>query len=109
MNLQLSNTDHLTCCLLYTSDAADDLTRVDLGGRRTAKKKNPHGTRRHLRSTPAGRLFRHLEAPKASRTELSSVVSCLNYRTFSAFHVALGRIVTPVSYTHLRAHETPEH
>src|SRR5665811_2314517 len=22
------------CCLLYTSDAADDLTRVDLGGRR---------------------------------------------------------------------------
>src|SRR5665811_777150 len=24
-------------CLLYTSDAADDLTRVDLGGRRTIK------------------------------------------------------------------------
>src|SRR5665811_873175 len=23
-----------SCCLLYTSDAADDLTRVDLGGRR---------------------------------------------------------------------------
>ena len=23
-----------TACLLYTSDAADDLTRVDLGGRR---------------------------------------------------------------------------
>src|SRR5665811_1213398 len=31
----LSNT-----CLLYTSDAADDLTRVDLGGRRIIKKKN---------------------------------------------------------------------
>src|SRR5665811_2149441 len=27
-------------CLLYTSDAADDLTRVDLGGRRIIKKKN---------------------------------------------------------------------
>src|SRR5665811_1343599 len=27
------------CCLLYTSDAADDLTRVDLGGRRIIKKK----------------------------------------------------------------------
>src|SRR5665811_871645 len=27
-------------CLLYTSDAADDLTRVDLGGRRILKKKN---------------------------------------------------------------------
>src|SRR5665811_324296 len=26
-------------CLLYTSDAADDLTRVDLGGRRMLKKK----------------------------------------------------------------------
>src|SRR5665811_767341 len=25
------------CCLLYTSDAADDLTRVDLGGRRIIK------------------------------------------------------------------------
>src|SRR5665811_1079683 len=26
-------------CLLYTSDAADDLTRVDLGGRRIIKEK----------------------------------------------------------------------
>src|SRR5450756_3127091 len=28
-----------TCCLLYTSDAADDLLCVDLGGRRIIKKK----------------------------------------------------------------------
>ncbi|GAB5815569.1 hypothetical protein JMUB7550_27550 [Staphylococcus aureus] len=28
----------LESCLLYTSDAADDLTRVDLGGRRIIKK-----------------------------------------------------------------------
>src|SRR5665811_564364 len=28
---------HLRSCLLYTSDAADDLTRVDLGGRRITK------------------------------------------------------------------------
>ena len=27
-------------CLLYTSDAADDLLCVDLGGRRSIKKKN---------------------------------------------------------------------
>ena len=27
-------------CLLYTSDAADDLLCVDLGGRRIIKKKN---------------------------------------------------------------------
>ena len=29
-----------THCLLYTSDAADDLLCVDLGGRRNIKKKN---------------------------------------------------------------------
>src|SRR5450756_1938329 len=29
----------VTCCLLYTSDAADDLLCVDLGGRRIIKKK----------------------------------------------------------------------
>ncbi len=30
----------LITCLLYTSDAADDLLCVDLGGRRIIKKKN---------------------------------------------------------------------
>src|SRR5665811_552321 len=30
---------HFRNCLLYTSDAADDLTRVDLGGCRIIKKK----------------------------------------------------------------------
>ena len=29
-------------CLLYTSDAADDLLCVDLGGRRIIKKNNKH-------------------------------------------------------------------
>ena len=32
--------DHEVICLLYTSDAADDLLCVDLGGRRIIKKKN---------------------------------------------------------------------
>ena len=31
--------DHPRCCLLYTSDAADDGESVDLGGRRIIKKK----------------------------------------------------------------------
>src|SRR5665811_524356 len=31
---QTGGGDHDHGCLLYTSDAADDLTRVDLGGRR---------------------------------------------------------------------------
>ena len=30
----------LTTCLLYTSDAADERSSVDLGGRRIIKKKN---------------------------------------------------------------------
>ena len=33
-------------CLLYTSDAADERSSVDLGGRRTIKKKNHDGRRR---------------------------------------------------------------
>src|SRR5450756_3120309 len=33
------NTMQLYACLLYTSDAADDLLCVDLGGRRIIKKK----------------------------------------------------------------------
>ena len=35
-------------CLLYTSDAADDLLCVDLGGRRIIKKKN----QTHARTNP---------------------------------------------------------
>ena len=34
-------------CLLYTSDAADDLTRVDLGGRRIIKKGEIVGPKAH--------------------------------------------------------------
>ena len=34
--------DHLDICLLYTSDAADERSSVDLGGRRIIKKKNNH-------------------------------------------------------------------
>ena len=30
----------IDCCLLYTSDAADERSSVDLGGRRIIKKKN---------------------------------------------------------------------
>ena len=39
--IQRFNEIQYTACLLYTSDAADDLTRVDLGGRRIIKKKTP--------------------------------------------------------------------
>ena len=43
-------------CLLYTSDAADERSSVDLGGRRIIKKKNKaggYGDRcRHRKETP---------------------------------------------------------
>ena len=35
-------------CLLYTSDAADERSRVDLGGRRLLKKKNKNSNTRLL-------------------------------------------------------------
>ena len=35
-------------CLLYTSDAADERSSVDLGGRRIIKKKNKSGGRREF-------------------------------------------------------------
>src|SRR5665811_2447335 len=40
VKMKMPRTMKPKCCLLYTSDAADDLTRVDLGGRRIIKKKN---------------------------------------------------------------------
>ena len=41
----------LSSCLLYTSDAADDLLCVDLGGRRIIKKKN------NATNTPANSTY----------------------------------------------------
>ena len=37
----------LIFCLLYTSDAADERSSVDLGGRRIIKKKNKHNKKKH--------------------------------------------------------------
>ena len=39
---------HFTDCLLYTSDAADDLLCVDLGGRRIIKKKNKKMSKKQI-------------------------------------------------------------
>ena len=41
-NLIIINVIVFICCLLYTSDAADERSSVDLGGRRIIKKKNSH-------------------------------------------------------------------
>ena len=41
-----ANAASTTSCLLYTSDAADERSSVDLGGRRIIKKKNREGNDR---------------------------------------------------------------
>ena len=38
-------------CLLYTSDAADERSSVDLGGRRIIKKKTKEEAQRHPTTT----------------------------------------------------------
>ena len=38
-SIEIILVENLSICLLYTSDAADDLLCVDLGGRRIIKKK----------------------------------------------------------------------
>ena len=43
----LRHTEQVKLCLLYTSDAADERSSVDLGGRRIIKKKKQKGCRRH--------------------------------------------------------------
>src|SRR5665811_590905 len=45
-----------TVCLLYTSDAADDLTRVDLGGRRFFQAED--GIRDLVRSRGLGDVYK---------------------------------------------------
>ena len=42
--------NRVNTCLLYTSDAADERSSVDLGGRRIIKQKNKNQSRRVLHS-----------------------------------------------------------
>ena len=44
------NVVDIEACLLYTSDAADERSSVDLGGRRIIKKKNPIEHTKHRRA-----------------------------------------------------------
>ena len=51
----------LGACLLYTSDAADERSSVDLGGRRIIKKKNEH-------DLGGGKNYRHSPTTPTQRT-----------------------------------------
>ena len=55
-------------CLLYTSDAADERSSVDLGGRRIIKKKNKkkHRSRLAIKNN-TGELHSNESAAKSSR------------------------------------------
>ena len=53
-----ADTASFLSCLLYTSDAADERSSVDLGGRRIIKKKTPAVTTRR-RSLSAHRIRTH--------------------------------------------------
>ena len=44
----VENTEYIDSCLLYTSDAADERSSVDLGGRRIIKKKTTMKTSRRV-------------------------------------------------------------
>ena len=46
-------------CLLYTSDAADDLLCVDLGGRRLIKKNTHNNTKRLTHHPPRYQQITH--------------------------------------------------
>ena len=46
----------LSTCLLYTSDAADDMQCVDLGGRRIIKKSDTREVSRHGGAAAGARL-----------------------------------------------------
>ena len=47
-------------CLLYTSDAADDLLCVDLGGRRIIKKKIIEYTLNNMRESKLNIINKHI-------------------------------------------------
>ena len=63
----------LSCCLLYTSDAADDMQCVDLGGRRIIKKKffqAEDGIRDFCLSRGLGDVYKRQEAADAKEALL---------------------------------------
>ena len=55
-------------CLLYTSDAADDLLCVDLGGRRIIKKKNTHDDLSQLNTAAVSPVLHTFNLPTTHYT-----------------------------------------
>ena len=96
-------------CLLYTSDAADDSLRVDLGGRRIIKKiffQAEDGIRDCLLSRGLGDVYKRQvkrwpAGPWASKTRDSPPL--IWWRPT----ISTATRSTPVSYTHLTLPTTP--
>ena len=90
-------------CLLYTSDAADELDGVDLGGRRIIKKKffqAEDGIRDQPRSRGLGDVYKRQVIEK-SGGERAVFVEIVN-DTAETLHSSFSDIsLNAVSYTHL--------
>ena len=66
--------EDLAACLLYTSDAADDLLCVDLGGRRIIKKKNTQTTQ-HTQSNKDSTTTKHTTTNNRTHITLTSLTT----------------------------------
>ena len=64
-----ANIKQINACLLYTSDAADDLLCVDLGGRRIIKKKKTNN-KTSIKRTMTRRNNNIKAVQKSSRTSI---------------------------------------
>ena len=60
-------------CLLYTSDAADDLLCVDLGGRRIIKKKKQKNNTQHTHQYKTIYAYKYSEQKAVDRSRYSSL------------------------------------
>ena len=78
--------DEVNICLLYTSDAADERSSVDLGGRRIIKKKKQQITKKKKKKTDK-HTQTHLTSPAYELLALSAnAVSTLHTYVIECAH-----------------------
>ena len=90
-NREVDQVQSSETCLLYTSDAADDSLRVDLGGRRIIKKKffqAEDGIRDRSPSRGLGDVYKR-QRPHAGRIRLIALARIQCRRKFFPMHQIL--------------------
>ena len=68
-------------CLLYTSDAADDLLCVDLGGRRIIKKKKKKTKKKRQTQVPTVKQNNTTKEPSTDEDRSMNNIRSRRYRT----------------------------